>query len=157
MDYRKVRLVLSYSYYDYRVLLYIPYFSPIGKLKLGKPNDKPEFNTISWFAMLFSAGMGIGLVFYGAAEPMAHFATPPTADPKTTEAYTEALRSTFFHWGFHAWAVYGVVALALAYSQFRKGEPGLLSRTLRPLLGDKVEGPIGILLTFYLYLRQSLG
>ncbi|MFS7852451.1 BCCT family transporter [Staphylococcus aureus] len=99
-------------------------FSPIGKLKLGKPNDKPEFNTISWFAMLFSAGMGIGLVFYGAAEPMAHFATPPTADPKTTEAYTEALRSTFFHWGFHAWAVYGVVALALAYSQFRKGEPG---------------------------------
>ncbi|WP_186788682.1 BCCT family transporter, partial [Streptococcus pyogenes] len=110
-------------------------FSPIGKLKLGKPNDKPEFNTISWFAMLFSAGMGIGLVFYGAAEPMAHFATPPTADPKTTEAYTEALRSTFFHWGFHAWAVYGVVALALAYSQFRKGEPGLLSRTLRPLLG----------------------
>ncbi len=83
-------------------------------------------------------------MFYGAAEPMAHFATPPTADPKTTEAYTEALRSTFFHWGFHAWAVYGVVALALAYSQFRKGEPGLLSRTLRPLLGDKVEGPIGI-------------
>ncbi|MCR1796756.1 glycine betaine uptake BCCT transporter [Staphylococcus warneri] len=118
-------------------------FSPIGKLKLGKPNDKPEFNTISWFAMLFSAGMGIGLVFYGAAEPMSHFASPPDADPKTTEAYTEALRSTFFHWGFHAWAVYGVVALALAYAQFRKGEPGLLSRTLRPILGDKVEGPIG--------------
>ena len=95
-------------------------FSPIGKLKLGKPNDKPEFNTVSWFAMLFSAGMGIGLVFYGAAEPMADFASPPNADPKTTEAYTEALRSTFFHWGFHAWAVYGVVALALAYAQFRK-------------------------------------
>ena len=68
------------------------------------------------FAMLFSAGMGIGLVFYGAAEPMSHFASPPDADPKTTEAYTEALRSTFFHWGFHAWAVYGVVALALAYA-----------------------------------------
>lgn len=121
-------------------------FSPIGKLKLGKPNDKPEFNTISWFAMLFSAGMGIGLVFYGAAEPMAHFAAPPTADPETTKAYTESLRSTFFHWGFHAWAIYGVVALALAYSQFRKGEPGLISRTLRPLLGDKVEGPIGTLI-----------
>lgn len=121
-------------------------FSPIGKLKLGKPNDKPEFNTISWFAMLFSAGMGIGLVFYGAAEPMADFAAPPTADPKTTEAYTEALRSTFFHWGFHAWAIYGVVALALAYAQFRKGEPGLISRTLRPILGNKVEGPIGTLI-----------
>ncbi|WP_229294062.1 BCCT family transporter [Staphylococcus lloydii] len=121
-------------------------FSPIGKLKLGKPNDKPEFNTISWFAMLFSAGMGIGLVFYGAAEPMADFAAPPSANPETKAAYTEALRSTFFHWGFHAWAIYGVVALALAYAQFRKGEPGLISRTLRPLLGDKVEGPIGTII-----------
>ena len=121
-------------------------FSPIGKLKLGKPNDKPEFNTISWFAMLFSAGMGIGLVFYGAAEPMADFAAPPTAEPQTKAAYTEALRSTFFHWGFHAWAIYGVVALALAYAQFRKGEPGLISRTLRPMLGNKVEGPIGTII-----------
>lgn len=121
-------------------------FSPIGKLKLGRPNDKPEFNTVSWFAMLFSAGMGIGLVFYGAAEPIAHFASPPNADPKSTEAFTESLRSTFFHWGFHAWAVYGVVALALAYSQFRKGEPGLLSKTLRPILGDLVDGPIGTLI-----------
>ena len=121
-------------------------FSPIVKLKLGKPNDKPEFNTISWFAMLFSAGMGIGLVFYGAAEPMADFAAPPNAEPKTTAAYTEALRSTFFHWGFHAWSIYGVVALALAYAQFRKGEPGLISRTLRPILGNKVEGPIGTII-----------
>lgn len=121
-------------------------FSPIGKLKLGRPNDKPEFNTVSWFAMLFSAGMGIGLVFYGAAEPIAHFASPPNANPKSTEAFTESLRSTFFHWGFHAWAVYGVVALALAYSQFRKGEPGLLSKTLRPILGDRVDGPIGTLI-----------
>ena len=74
-------------------------FSPIGKLKLGKPNDKPEFNTVSWFAMLFSAGMGIGLVFYGAAEPMSHFASPPDADPKTTQAYTEALRLYIFPLG----------------------------------------------------------
>ncbi|UEX89230.1 BCCT family transporter [Staphylococcus ratti] len=121
-------------------------FSPIGKLKLGRPNDKPEFNTISWFAMLFSAGMGIGLVFYGAAEPIAHFASPPNAEPQSTQAFTESLRSTFFHWGFHAWAVYGVVALALAYAQFRKGEPGLLSKTLRPILGDRVDGPIGTLI-----------
>ena len=118
-------------------------FSPIGKLKLGKPQDKPEFNTISWFAMLFSAGMGIGLVFYGAAEPMSHFISPPTASPESKAAMTESMRSTFLHWGFHAWAIYGVVALALAYAQFRKGEPGLLSKTLRPLLGDKVDGPIG--------------
>ncbi|TOZ01644.1 choline transporter [Staphylococcus pseudintermedius] len=121
-------------------------FSPIGKLKLGRPNDKPEFNTVSWFAMLFSAGMGIGLVFYGAAEPISHFASPPNADPQSTEAFTESLRSTFFHWGFHAWAVYGVVALALAYAQFRKGEPGLLSKTLRPILGDRVDGLIGTII-----------
>ncbi|EGQ3727144.1 BCCT family transporter [Staphylococcus pseudintermedius] len=121
-------------------------FSPIGKLKLGRPNDKTEFNTVSWFAMLFSAGMGIGLVFYGAAEPISHFASPPNADPQSTEAFTESLRSTFFHWGFHAWAVYGVVALALAYAQFRKGEPGLLSKTLRPILGDHVDGLIGTII-----------
>ncbi|UNB47709.1 BCCT family transporter [Staphylococcus coagulans] len=121
-------------------------FSPIGKLKLGRPHDKPEFNTISWFAMLFSAGMGIGLVFYGAAEPISHFAAPPNADPKSTEAFTESLRATFFHWGFHAWAVYGVVALALAYAQFRKGEPGLLSKTLRPILGDHVDGLVGTII-----------
>ncbi|UTH12764.1 glycine betaine uptake BCCT transporter [Macrococcus equipercicus] len=120
--------------------------SPIGKLKLGKPSDKPEFNIVSWFAMLFSAGMGIGLVFWGAAEPLSHFMAPPTAEPKTDEAFKESLRSTFFHWGFHAWAIYGVVALALAYFQFRKGEPGLLSHTLRPIFGDRVEGWFGTII-----------
>jgi glycine betaine transporter len=118
-------------------------FSPIGKLTLGKPNDKPEFRTISWLTMLFSAGMGIGLVFYGAAEPISHFIAPPTADPQTTAALTEAMRSSFLHYGFHPWAVYGIVALSLAYFQFRKDEVGLLSKTLRPILGDKVDGPIG--------------
>ncbi|PAV30570.1 choline transporter [Virgibacillus profundi] len=118
-------------------------FSPIGKLKLGKPNDKPEFRTISWLTMLFSAGMGIGLVFYGSSEPISHYLAPPTADPETKAALAEAMRSTFLHYGFHPWAVYGIVALALAYSQFRKGEVGLISKTLRPILGDKVDGPIG--------------
>ncbi|MEY9139931.1 glycine betaine transporter [Mammaliicoccus lentus] len=120
--------------------------SPIGKLKLGKPHEKPEFNTVSWFAMLFSAGMGIGLVFWGAAEPIAHFAAPPKAVPKTTAAYAEALQSVFFDWGFHAWGVYGVVALALAYFQFRKDEPGLISKTLRPVFGRYVDGPLGIVI-----------
>ncbi|TDM07047.1 glycine betaine uptake BCCT transporter [Macrococcus lamae] len=120
--------------------------SPIGKLKLGKPSDKPEFSTLSWFAMLFSAGMGIGLVFWGAAEPLSHYISPPTAQPETDQSFKEAMRSTFFHWGFHAWAIYGVVALALAYFQFRKGEPGLLSRTLRPIFGNKVEGWFGTII-----------
>lgn len=118
-------------------------FSPIGNLKLGKPKDKPEFRTISWLAMLFSAGMGIGLVFYGASEPISHYLTPPTADPETNAAMLESMRSTFLHYGFHAWSIYGVVALSLAYSQFRKGEVGLLSKALRPLFHDHVDGPFG--------------
>lgn len=120
--------------------------SPIGKLKLGKPSDKPEFSTLSWFAMLFSAGMGIGLVFYGAAEPLSHFIKSPTASAQSDEAMKDAFRYTFFHWGFHAWATYGIVALGLAYAQFRKGEAGLLSKTLRPLLGNRVDGILGTII-----------
>lgn len=118
--------------------------SPIGKLKLGKPKDEPEFRTISWLAMLFSAGMGIGLVFYGASEPISHYVAPPDADPETHQAVLESMRGSFLHWGIHAWAIYGVVGLSLAYSQFRRGEVGLLSKALRPLFGDKVDGPLGI-------------
>src|SRR5699024_10246029 len=102
-------------------------FSTIGKLKLGKPNDEPEFKTISWLAMLFSAGMGIGLVFYGASEPISHYLMPPSTEPETKEAFMESMRSTIFHYGFHPWAVYGIVALSLAYFQSRKNEDGLLS------------------------------
>ncbi|KIH72028.1 glycine betaine uptake BCCT transporter [Salinicoccus roseus] len=118
-------------------------FTPMGQIRLGKPTEKPEFKTVSWFAMLFSAGMGIGLVFWGAAEPISHYFTPPTAEPGTDTAMKEALRRSFFHWGFHAWAVYAVVGLALAFAQFRRNEPGLISSTLRPILGKHVDGPIG--------------
>lgn len=118
-------------------------FHPIGKLKLGKPHDKPEFNTISWLTMLFSAGMGIGLVFYGSSEPISHYLSPPTANPETQAALAESMRFSFLHYGLHPWAVYGIVALALAYTQFRKNELGLISRTLRPIFGSKVEGPLG--------------
>lgn len=114
-------------------------FSPIGKLKLGKPTDKPEFRTVSWLAMLFSAGMGIGLVFYGASEPISHYLTPPTAKAETKAALADALRASYLHYGFHPWSVYGIVALSLAYFQFRKGEVGLISTTLRPLLGNRVD------------------
>ncbi|WP_353419089.1 BCCT family transporter [Staphylococcus delphini] len=121
-------------------------FSPIGKLRLGKPDDEPEFKTISWLAMLFSAGMGIGLVFYGATEPMTHYLTPPNAKPETNAAIMDAMRSAFFHYGIHPWAMYGIVALSLAYFQFRKNEDGLISKTLRPLFGDKVDGTLGIVI-----------
>lgn len=120
-------------------------FGPYGSIKLGKDDEEPEYTYYTWFAMLFSAGMGIGLVFWGVAEPIYHFITPPLLDieGQTPEAARIALRYSFFHWGLHPWAIYTIVALALAYAQFRKGETGLISSTLRPLIGDKVDGPIG--------------
>ncbi len=112
-------------------------FSKYGQIRLGKDDERPEFSTATWFAMLFAAGMGIGLVFWGAAEPIFHFAGPPFAEPGTQEAAIEAMRYSFFHWGLHPWACYGVVAMALAYFQFRRGMPGLISSTFLPLLGEK--------------------
>ncbi|SHJ55520.1 glycine betaine transporter [Dethiosulfatibacter aminovorans DSM 17477] len=119
-------------------------FSKYGKIKLGKDDEEPEYSNMTWFAMLFSAGMGIGLVFWGAAEPIYHFANSPFAESGSPEAVTIALRTTFFHWGIHPWASYGVIALALGYFQFRKGLPALVSSTLHPLIGDEgINGPIG--------------
>ncbi|MDV2685236.1 BCCT family transporter [Alkalihalophilus lindianensis] len=121
-------------------------FSKYGKIKLGKDQDKPEFNRLTWFAMLFSAGMGIGLLFYGVSEPISHYAAPPYGGPgmeRTRESALIALRFTYLHWGFHAWAIYATVALSLAYYKFRKEAPGLMSATLYPLFGDKVRGPLG--------------
>lgn len=132
--------------------------SPMGQIKLGKDTDKPEFSFGTWIAMLFSAGMGIGLVFWGAAEPLSHFAIDPaTAEPGSAEAFRESMRYTFFHWGIHAWAIYGVVAMALAYFQFRKGEPGLISSTLKPLFGDKMNGPWGVLVDVIAVFATAVG
>ncbi|WP_102029074.1 glycine betaine uptake BCCT transporter [Salirhabdus sp. Marseille-P4669] len=118
-------------------------FSPVGAIKLGKPDDKPEYSKGTWFAMLFSAGMGIGLVFWGAAEPLSHYIDPPLAEGGSNAANKEAMRYVFFHWGIHAWAIYAVVALALAYFKFRKGAPGLISATLKPVLGKRMDGALG--------------
>ncbi len=132
--------------------------SPYGKIRLGKDTDRPQFSTVTWIAMLFSAGMGIGLVFYGAAEPLSHFAiSPATEDPNTDAAFKEALRQSYFHWGFHVWAMYGVIALSLAFFQFRKGEPGLISATLKPIFGKKMEGPWGILVDVLAVFATSFG
>ncbi|MUK87924.1 BCCT family transporter [Ornithinibacillus sp. L9] len=118
--------------------------SPFGKIRLGKPNDRPDFSYTSWFAMLFSAGMGIGLVFYGVASPVSHYLkTPPIAEPGTREALEDSLRVTFFHYGIHAWAIYAIIALILAYFTFRHGKRGLISVTLEPLFGDKMDGVWG--------------
>lgn len=132
--------------------------SPYGKIRLGKDSDRPQFSTVTWIAMLFSAGMGIGLVFYGAAEPLSHFAiSPATEEPNTDAAFKEALRQSFFHWGLHVWAMYGVIALSLAFFQFRKGELGLISATLKPIFGKKMEGPWGILIDVLAVFATSFG
>ncbi|WP_339252337.1 BCCT family transporter [Sporosarcina sp. FSL W8-0480] len=133
-------------------------FSPAGKIRLGKDDDRPSFSTPTWIAMLFSAGMGIGLVFYGAAEPLSHFAiNPATTEPNTDAAFRESMRYTFFHWGLHVWAMYGIVALSLAYFQFRKGEPGLISATLKPIFGKKMEGPWGVLIDVLAVFATAFG
>ena len=113
-------------------------FSRYSSIKLGKEDEDPEFSLPSWFAMLFSAGMGIGLVFWTTAEPISHaFSAPPVAEPGSDQAIEEALQYSFFHWGIHAWAVYAIVALTFAYFNFHKGYPGLVSATLTPLIGEE--------------------
>jgi len=118
--------------------------SPVGKIRLGDPSSRPEYSTVSWIAMLFSAGMGIGLVFYGAAEPLSHFAIQaPEAPLYSKEALQDAFKYSFFHYGIHAWAIYAIIGLAIAYFQFRKKETTLISSTLKPLFGNSVDGKFG--------------
>jgi glycine betaine transporter len=108
--------------------------SRYGDLKLGNEDDEPQFSVASWFAMLFAAGMGIGLVFWGVAEPISHYtAAPPGIAPGTPEAANAAMRYSFFHWGLHPWAVYSIVALAMAFFQFRRGGPALVSTATEAL------------------------
>jgi glycine betaine transporter len=120
-------------------------FSPAGDIRLGKDTDRPEFSTLTWFAMILSAVMGIGLISYGVAEPISHFATPPhdLAEPGTSEAAIRAMQYSYFDWGLQAWAIFAVFGLAIAYSTYRKGRRTLVSQLFVPLLGDRVNGPIG--------------
>ncbi|WP_144558742.1 BCCT family transporter [Shouchella miscanthi] len=112
--------------------------SPFGRLRLGKEEDRPEYSYLTWFAFLFSAGLGVGLLFFGAAEPIAHYAIDaPTADEATGQAALESLKFVFLHWGFHGWAIYAIVAICLAYFNFRKDMPGLISATLSPLINPR--------------------
>ncbi len=112
-------------------------FSKYGKIKLGSDDSKPEYRTSSWFGMLFGAGMGIGLVFWGVAEPLSHFVNPPGLEPASTEAANFAMKTSFTHWGVHPWASYSIIGLALAYFQFRKNKAGLISSIFIPLIGEK--------------------
>lgn len=117
--------------------------SRFGDIRLGGPEARPEFSTWGWFSMLFSAGMGIGLVFWSVAEPMFHFSAPPWGEAGTPQAAELAMGITFFHWGLHAWALYALMALALAFFAYNKGLPLTIRSVFYPLLGERIHGPIG--------------
>ncbi|WP_082104660.1 BCCT family transporter [Demequina soli] len=125
------------------VTLYLG-FSRYGDIVLGKDGDEPAFSKFSWYALLFAAGMGIGLVFYGVAEPLSHFADPRPGVTGTPEQLAQsAMSQTFLHWGLHAWSIYIIVGLAIAYAVHRRGRPVSIRWALEPLLGKNVEGAWG--------------
>jgi choline/glycine/proline betaine transport protein len=122
--------------------------SPFGRIRLGADNEKPEFSTFSWFAMLFSAGVGVGLLFWSIAEPIYHFQANPFLamrgeQPNTEAAAQTAIDIAVFHWGLHAWAIYALTGLCLGYFAYRKGMPLTIRSALYPILGDRIYGPIG--------------
>ncbi|WP_296236937.1 BCCT family transporter [Psychrobacter sp. UBA5136] len=117
--------------------------SRYGDIRLGHQTEEPEYNLVSWIGMLFSAGIGIGLLYWGTAEPLYHFMAPPLGEAETIAAAKQAMNISFLHYGLHVWAVYGMVALSLAYFHYRVGLPLAIRSTLYPLIGKKIYGPMG--------------
>lgn len=122
--------------------LYIA-LSRYGDIRLGHQTEHPEYSLLSWFGMLFSAGIGIGLLYWGTAEPLYHFMSPPMGQAETVETAKQAMSISFLHWGIHAWALYCVVALSLAYFHYRRGLPLSIRSVLYPLIGQKIYGKWG--------------
>jgi choline/glycine/proline betaine transport protein len=139
------------------IFIVVVAISPWGGIKLGPDHSEPEYSFTAWFAMLFSAGYGIALLFFGVAEPVMHYANPPVGDPRTIAAAREAMQITFFHWGFHIWAIYGLVGLVLAYFGFRHGLPLSMRSALYPLIGDRIHGPIGHTVDVFAVLGTMFG
>lgn len=144
----------------FTILIFIIWIacSKYGHLKLGSDNDKPQFKNITWFGMLFSAGMGIGLIFWGVAEPLDHYVYPPAGVvPLTANAANTAMVYSFFHWGLHAWAIYSLVGLTIAYFRFRKGKSLLISATLEPLLGEGKNSKIANVIDILAIIATAFG
>jgi choline/carnitine/betaine transport len=143
------------------VLVYLLYLmvSRFGNITLGRDGEQPEFSTLSWLSMLFSAGMGIGLLFWSVAEPMWHYAGNPfSATTLSAESAETAMRVTFFHWGMHAWALYLMPALCLAYFSFRKGKPLSIRSTLTPLFGEaRMNGWLGAIFDILIVVVTAFG
>ena len=140
------------------LLVYIA-LSRFGRIRLGADDARPEFSTWSWLAMILSAVMGIGLISYGVAEPISHFASPPhgLAQAGTMEAAVRAMQFSYFDWGPHAWAVFGVFGLAIAYSTHRRNNPGLVSPMLRPVFGKLVDGWFGKMIDVFAIIATLFG
>lgn len=132
-------------------------FTSWGNIKLGPDHAEPEYSFPAWFAMLFSAGYGIALLFFGVAEPVLHYASPPEGSAETVDAAKQAMQIAFFHWGFHIWAIYGLVGLTLAYFAFRHGLPLSMRSTLYPLIGEKIHGPMGHTVDTFAILGTTFG
>ncbi|WNF38673.1 BCCT family transporter [Bacillaceae bacterium IKA-2] len=132
--------------------------SPYGKLRLGKPEDRPKYSYYTWIGMLFSAGIGVGFVFWGVAEPVLYYIdTPLGVTPETAEAAQIGLRYAVFHWAFHPWAIFSIVGLALAYVQYRKDKPALISSVFYPLIGNRVDGVFGKSIDILAVIATSTG
>ncbi|WP_370287610.1 BCCT family transporter [Nocardioides sp.] len=133
--------------------------SRYGAIPLGRDDEEPEFRTVSWIAMMFSAGMGIGLMFYGVSEPLSHYTTPPpgTEGRGDDAAAATAMATTMFHWTLHPWAIYALVGLAIAYGSYRKGRVQLISATFAPLLGRRASGGAGRLIDVFAIFATLFG
>ncbi|RUO24388.1 choline transporter [Aliidiomarina minuta] len=128
-----------------------------GRIKLGPDHAEAEYSFPAWFAMLFSAGYGIALLFFGVAEPVLHYADPPAGAAETLDSAQQAMQISFFHWGFHIWAIYGLTGLVLAYFAFRHGLPLSMRSALYPLIGDKIYGPLGHTIDTFAILSTMFG
>jgi len=157
-------VILKYGSWYYVSVVALVFLSVIffavsryGDIKLGPDHSEPDYSYTSWMAMLFSAGMGIGIMFFGVAEPVMHYLNPPSGEGATVVAAREAMKITFFHWGLHAWAIYAVVGLILSYFSFRQGLPLTLRSALHPLIGDRIYGPIGHAVDIFAILGTVFG
>ena len=139
------------------IFCFVLMFSRYGDIKLGPDHSTPDYSYGSWLAMLFSAGMGIGLLFFGVAEPVMHLVSPPNADPQSIQAAREAMNITFFHWGLHAWGIYALLAISLAYFAYRHNLPLLPRSIVYPLFKDKIFGPIGHIIDTFAVVGTMFG
>lgn len=132
-------------------------FSRVGNIRLGPDNSSPDYSLFSWLSMLFAAGVGIGLMFYGVSEPVVHFLNPPVGEGLAAGGENQAINLTMLHWGFNAWSVYALMALVLAYFSFRRGLPLTLRSAFYPILGDRINGPMGAAIDVFAIVCTTFG